>query len=191
MSSQCWMKVVPFCLVTWLTDGYQKKYQAPCYASGKPGSDRIKNNVKKSRKCCLCQLHWLQRIWDLYLMLTFYPFITQFYALMTMRKQPFENIVGKRNPNTIQTFTALRPKLFWNIVGTGIPTHPKVLTTLKQKPFKNIVGKEENFSLITNIFSFSHNVFSSYNDKFCQLCQAWIIACKCSQFGIVCNFVFW
>ena len=38
MSLQSLMKVVPFYLVTWLTDGYPKKYRAPCYPSGKPGS---------------------------------------------------------------------------------------------------------------------------------------------------------
>ena len=50
MSLQSLMKVVPFCLVTWLTDGYQNKYRAPCHLSGKPGSDRINFDLSPKKK---------------------------------------------------------------------------------------------------------------------------------------------
>ena len=52
--------------------------------------------------------------------------------------------------------------------------------TLKRKPFENIV---------TSIFSFSHNVFYSSQNKFQFFCDIYFVICKCFQFGPVWKFV--
>ena len=61
--------------------------------------------------------------------------------------------------------------------------------SLQKMAFENIVGKGEN--ALTSIFSFSHNVFYHFQNKFQFLGHIYFVVCKCFEFGPVLNFVVW
>ena len=63
-----------------------------------------------------------------------------------------------------------------------------VLTTLKEKLLKTSLEKEK--MLVTNIFSFSNNVFYPFENESDDM-RDFFVVCKCFQFGEVKGFVVW
>ena len=49
---------------------------------------------------------------------------------------------------------------------------------------KHCERKRKEKMLVTNIFSFSHNVFYSIKDRNYDLCYIHFVVCKCFQFGL-------
>ena len=56
--------------------------------------------------------------------------------------------------------------------------------------FSKHCGKKEKM-LVTSIFSFSHDVFCTINNKDYHLCYIYLVACKCFEFGQGQIFVMW
>ena len=54
-------------------------------------------------------------------------------------------------------------------------------TTLGKNTFEKIVGKGENAG--NQHFSFSHNVFYPFQNKYQFLKPIYFVICKCSEFG--------
>ena len=69
-------------------------------------------------------------------------------------------------------------------------TQSRLLTALYKKSFKNIVGKGENAGN-QHFFSFSHNVFYPFQNKFQVFSHIYFVVCRCFQFGLVYNFAVW
>ena len=98
-----------------------------------------------------------------------------------------ENTVGKGEIARYEQFL-LFPQCFQNACLPGASKGVIVWEWVK-KTLEHIVEKEK--MPVTNIFSFSHNVFYHSQNKFQFFSYIFIVVCKCFQFGPVQFFVVW
>ena len=102
-------------------------------------------------------------------------FTKQSRIFTTLRKRPFENIVGKgENAGKSRILNGRRK-------GELFTKQSQVFTTGRKRPFENIMGKGENAG--NHHFLLFPQSFLPFQQKIAPLEQ--IVVCKCFQFGKV------